>query len=343
MKRIFLTLAVLILVITGRSQDLGVDMTFTIFPKTVIEQQPELVFWGGADYYREKHLFHSFPDKTLTNYLSFWMRFPAQPASVWMVERQADDSFVPIFQVTNIINDPDYGYLTWQEFKLTTNQIHSLIVSNWYTTVDFGDSNFLINIEPDYLFAKGPIPKVVLPPVPGMHITPYYKVISLNNSNAVVVFDGLPSTDPYYLPIEFTWVGWEGSDGESYTFFTNSEMRFTRTIDVGFHWVVLNVSDEIAVGHSYYFNLEVVTPAQDVNDMISELQNSSIPAEQMRLYNRILSLAAIQFNQGHMNRGRNYLSLFQKTLKHGSMNATGIAYFSSRAQFIMDAFQKPSR
>src|SRR5258708_5731030 len=89
------------------------------------DAQPDTIYWGGASYYRERHLFHSFPDQVLTNCLDLLLSFSAQLISAWILEKQADETLVPVFQITDFANNSDSGCYVWQEFTLTTNQIHS--------------------------------------------------------------------------------------------------------------------------------------------------------------------------------------------------------------------------
>lgn len=328
------------------AQDLNTDMGFSIFFNKPVDDTSSPLFGGMANYSREKHLFHSFPDRTLTNYLDLNLRLPTQPISAWILERQTDDNFAPVFEITNFVSDPDYGCFIWQNFTLTTNQIHSLVASNWFVAVDFGDSNFVANMEPLYMFANGPTAKVVMPPVYEMRISPYYKAISLNNRDAQVVLDGSPSTDPYYLPIQFVWTAWNGIRTDAPLLFTNTEMRFTQNFEVGMYLVRLDVNDGIATGQSYPFTLDVRTAGQEVNSILSTIPNSVFTARQQDILSRALSTATAQFDQGRMKQGCDRLLLFKQLVKVFHVNSYAsnyyFTYYSNRAQFVIDAFKRPT-
>lgn len=343
MKRIIFSLVFLALIFAGRSQDLNMDMSFYIRSQTGTEESPGWVFWGAANYYREKHLPPYFPISVLTNYLSVNLAFSTPPVDVWIVEKQADDSLVPVCQITNIINEPDYGCYGWRELTLTTNQIHSLVFSNWYVVADFGDSNFVANLEPIHLFVHGPTAKIVTPPVYEMWTVPYYRALSLNNRDAVVTFDGSPSTDPYYLPIEFSWTVWDGVLIDAPLLFTNSQVSFTRTLKVGSYLVRLDASDEITAGMPLVFGLDVKTAGQEVNTILSNLQNVVLPPKEKQLLIRVMSLAAVQFDRGHMKTGCDLLGVFQKLVKKAQLYTASNDYYVNSTQFIIDAFKKSSR
>jgi len=298
---------------------------------------------GSAGYYQVK----SFPipgAPRFTNWLEFGISMSSPPLESWILEKQPDGSFNPVVQVTNLIEDAGTFYLRPAPLTLTTNQVHSLIAGNWYAAVDFGPSNYLGQLVPAYDFANGPTAKVVLPPDYDMVITPsVYKAISPNNRDAGVVFDASPSMDPFYLPMQFAWTGWDGLVFDAPLVFTNSGVLVTNVFKTGEYLIRLEVSDSIATSYPYYFILEVTTAGQEINSMLAGLQQMSLPAPQRRALVDSLSKAAIRFNRGYITQGCAELRVFKNLLRAFKLTPIALSYFSNKTQFILDAFNKPSR
>jgi len=295
---------------------------------------------GSAGYYRVK----SFPipgAPTFTNRLEFGMSMSSPPLESWILEKQPDGSFDPVVEVTNLVEDSGYFYLRPAPLTLTTNQIHSLIAGNWYAAVDFGESNYLGQLVPEYDFANGPTAKVM--PPPGFDSSFSYKVLSTNNRDTRIVFDASPSTDPFYLPMQFTWTCWDGLRFDGTPAFTSSGVLMTNVFKVGNYGISLQASDSISAGQPYYFTLEVTTADQEISSILAILQQMPLPALKKRVMANALSKAIIKFDRGYTAQGCADLRLFKNLLKASKLTPETLDYYSNWTQFIIDAFQKPSR
>jgi hypothetical protein len=295
---------------------------------------------GGGEFYHLKPVSPYVPGPVYTNVLNVSLRSLTPASEIWVMEETSQGGLHPVIQLTNQVDEGDYGFITGQFLFLTTNQIHSLIAGNWYVAVDFGDSNYLGQLAPQYGFANGPTADARVPLIGGPTPPRYYLAISPNNQNAKVILDASPSTDPYDLPMEYAWTGWAGFATDGPTNFTATGVLSTNIIPLGTYTVRLQVNDDIADGWPYYFSLTVETPAQAVDDLRTGLLNSTLPDYQKNVLSRVLVTAMSQFDQGHMIRGCDQLRRFMGLVKSHKLDLSATLFYSGRVQFILDAFQK---
>jgi len=337
MRRILVFLGLMTLAMRAMAQSQIPDMPFFISFSPLSGSPPNSEMWGLANYYRVK-LPPPVPNlPTYTNQLEVFIRLPALPEDAWIEEKETDGSLAPVAEVTNLIEDV-YGFYFQQLLTLTTNQIHSLIEGNWYAEVDFGESNYLGNLAPQYGFANGPTAVMIFPPPQGMNIAGGYTVISPNNRTARFVFDGSHCTDPFYLPMQYFWTGWAGYLMQGAPVFTNTGILATNVFALGPYVICLEVNDSIANGKPLYFTLQVITAGQAVNSIISDIQSSTMPKNKMRLLTDVLSTAAGLFNHGQMARGCFELEVYKKLVSASHFNSAMTFYLSQPAQDILDAF-----
>ncbi|HTQ50815.1 MAG TPA: hypothetical protein VMJ12_08890, partial [Candidatus Acidoferrales bacterium] len=88
-------------------------------------------FYGVGMYHRYAAI--SSPPWLVTNLFDFTIVSPAPAQAAWMLEKEADGSFMLITNL-NLDNGPDVSYFGWS-WLLTTNQVRSLVTSNWYAEV----------------------------------------------------------------------------------------------------------------------------------------------------------------------------------------------------------------
>ncbi|HKW30160.1 MAG TPA: hypothetical protein VJT54_12555 [Verrucomicrobiae bacterium] len=344
MKRILVFLGLIIPALRGIAQSGTPDMPFFISFSGLSDSPSNSVLSGEAEYNRVKQPPPLVPiDSTYTNRLDVFIKLPAPPEEAWILEKEADGSLSPVAPVTNLIEDANYGLYFQQAFSLTTNQIDSLIEGNWYAEVDFGDSNYLGNLAPQYGFANGPKAVMVFPPVIGMNVPIGYTVISPNNRTARFVFDGSHCVDPFYLPMQYFWTGWAGYSGVGDPIFTDTGMKATNVFELGPYFIRLQVNDIIANGQPFYFSLQVITAGQAVDLLISDVQSSGIPEHNKRVLVRVLSTAAALFNHGDMLRGRTELEVYQKLVESLHLDSTLTYNLTQPAQDIIDVFEKELR
>jgi hypothetical protein len=302
---------------------------------------------GGADYYRTKAIpFGS--SNIFTNWLEFGMTLSAAPLDSWIVERQLDGSFAPVVQITNLIDDSGGSgafFLRPAPLTLTTNQIYSLIASNWYFTVDFGDSNYLGNLTPMYNFAHGPA-AVANFSVFDTSLPNTYVVIATNNRDGQAVFDGSNCTDPFYFPMQYEWAGWAGwaaYDTGADPVATGSGIRSTNVFATGTYVIQLQVSDKIASGSPAFFSLNVMTGGQAVNSIVSNLQYLNLPSHQKQRLMQLLSDAAAEFDGNRPRPACARLKLFAGQINAMHISPSIASIYSTKAQYIINAFENRDR
>lgn len=210
--------------------------------------------------------------------------------------------------------------------------------------MDFGASNYLGNLAPQYAFANGPKVVMDMPPFLG-HPTISYWVISPNNRAARFVLDGSHCVDPYYLPMQFSWGGWTAADFDlnwTNPIFTASGMFATRIFPLGSYVIGLQVNDPIVNDKPYYFPLQVITAGQAVDMIIPDIQSSGMPDSQKQVLIRVLSTAEALFNRGNMVQGCFALEAYQRLVKSLHLGWPGSAFtdnLTQQAQDIIDVFK----
>lgn len=346
MKRILLLLGLMTLVVRGSAQSGTPGMPFFISFSPLANSPSNSVLGGGANYRRIMQFSEYIPPTQIyTNWLEVYINLPAPPEHAWILEKEQDGSLNQVFEVTNLFSYQLYPYQLYfdQFYTLTTNQIHSLVEGDWYAEVDFGDSNYLGNLAPQYGFANGPKAVMVFPPPYGMNVANGYTVISPNNRTARFVFDGSHCVDPFYLPMQFFWNGWAGYDVSGTPIFADTGMYAAHVFTIGSYTISLQVNDIIANGQPFYFGLQVITAGQAVNSIISDLQSSGIPEYRKRVLTHVLSTASALFNQGDMIRGCVELEVYQKMVESLHLDSTLTYNLTQPAQDIIDVFKNEPR
>ncbi len=339
MRQLMILLGLIGFALRGSAQSLVLpDMGFLMTFSGASNSAAAFGLSGQANYFRlvpaPPYIPH-FP--TYTNRFDAFIASPVQPEAVWILEKTGDGSLALVGAATNIYPSEYYGFVIQQSFTLTTNQVHSLLQGNWYAEVDYGDSNFVANIEPNYESARGPKAAIAFPPVFGnVIIQDSISVVSPNNRNIKYVLDGSHCADPFYLPIQCSWQGWPMDSFGDNLYFTNSGVLATNTFDIGSYIISLQASDVIASGEPFYFQLYVRTAGQVVRSMIGILQGAAVPAHQKKILNTVLAISATQFDQGHMAQGCAALELFKRLRGEFHLNK-GVDYYSYEAQFVIDA------
>jgi hypothetical protein len=326
MKHVLVFLGLMTLAVRGIAQSQIPDMPFFISFLPLSGSPTNSEIWGLANYYRVEQPPPYLPNyPTYTNRLEVFINLPAPPKGAWVLEQEEDGSFITVMELTN--------YLT-----LTTNQIHSLIEGNWYAEVDFGESNYLGNLAPQYYAVNGPKVVMNFPPVIGDRVANGYTLISPNNHNAKFVFDGSHCEDPFYLPMQFFWTGWAGYVDAGTPVFTGKGMLETNVFELGPYLIRLQVNDSIVNGQPFYFYLSVITASEAVNLLISDIQNSVLTTNQRRIVIRVLSKAAVQFDKGHMAQGCSELEVYKILVKTLHFDSPLTHNLTQPAQDIISAF-----
>jgi hypothetical protein len=330
MTRILIFIVLMSLALPGFAQNQNQDISCSINFTPLSNSPPDSVMWGEADYYQV--LRPPLPWMTLfyTNLLDVYLSLPTTPKDVWLLLQEKNGTFKPITEVTNV----DDQFIT-----LTTNQIHSLVEGSWYVDVDFGDSNYLGHLAPQYLFAIGPTVEMDFPPVldeEGLEHT--YIVISPNNHNATFAFNGSHCTDPFYLPMKYDWTCWTGYFAQGNPIFTARGELTAHVFNLGAYVITLQASDSITSSYPYYFYVNVITASQAINTLITEINGSVLTDNQKRGLVYVLSNAAVQFDDGHMAQGCAELGTYERLVEAMHLNSTVVPYLTQPAQDILNAF-----
>lgn len=321
----------------GGSQTIGSpSMGFVLEFSPVNNATSNLNLSGWADYGRIVHypnfgtIFQSY-----TNDLAVTILLPATPNSIWLYEQKKDGSFKPFAEVTNYLVSGDVTYVQ-QHFALTKKQIHSLISTNWYVEVDFGDNQYISRLTPDYQMASGPISVFdFLSPV-FWHESEYgYVVIAQDNRSANVIISGTKSIDPYYFPMGYTWVRNLSYLGPLIQ--TNTGPVFRSNFEVGNFYVRLQAHDVITNGTSPIINLAIYTPAQAIDFISPAVQSLALPEEQIAKLNARLSQAAYHFNQGKIAAGRRELIAFIVQIKTANVSGSAATWILKYSQRLLEA------
>ena len=158
-------------------------------------------------------------------------------------------------------------------------------------------------------------------------------VISRNNSDAVVYFDGSHSSDVENDPLQFFWV----ADSSIDTFATG--VVATNILNVGLHTISLVVSDGTDSGTNRIV-VNVITAGQAVEKLIDFVNDSVLPRKHAHPLLATLNAASASFDRGHTKAGLNHLEAFQhKVRAQISRDDPALAEtFTQAAQTIINAF-----
>jgi hypothetical protein len=129
------------------------------------------------------------------------------------------------------------------------------------------------------------------------------KVISLNNSDAVVTLDGSRSHDSDNDPLTCTWVESGNPLGTG--------LVGPVTLAVGTHSITLLVSDG-AISDSATITVRVVTLAETISEIIDAVQTANMPSAQKTELIATLQAVAKSCARGNLTSAANQLQAFDK-------------------------------
>jgi hypothetical protein len=155
------------------------------------------------------------------------------------------------------------------------------------------------------------------PPNPAIRIDPVVElpggldqfVISLNNSNAAVVLNGLASSDPDGDTLSFDWF----LDGAA-TPFVSGAVAFAE-LEVGLHQITLLVNDGHGGTASATIDVAVVTAGEAVEMLVAQIENATINRPTKRPLIATLKSAAAAFDRGQPQTGANILRAFENKVR----------------------------
>jgi hypothetical protein len=220
---------------------------------------------------------------------------------------------LPILPFTNNFPTPPNVYVYSQSMQLSEDQVQSLAQGKWYAEVDYGDDKYLGNLKPSFMASPTAVitvsPTTVFPS--GVVPTPFSNNNTIGevviapglNKAATVALDGSESTDPFYLPLQFSW-----SDG---THSLAGETNVTGTWLPGTYQISLKASDGYSSG-SQILMLKVISPEQAVNNLNLMVQQSYLDQRTMRALSLVLLKTQNHFVRGNTSAGVELLTHFQR-------------------------------
>lgn len=125
--------------------------------------------------------------------------------------------------------------------------------------------------------------------------------ISPNNVNATVTLDGSGSSDPYGIPLSYTWFV-NGNE-------VGTGVRIAPMVNVGTDEVRLDVNNGVATASST-ISVTISTAAQIVTILSSQVNAANIPTGVKNTLLGDLSAAISSFNKGNFKTGVNQLQTF---------------------------------
>lgn len=134
-----------------------------------------------------------------------------------------------------------------------------------------------------------------------------YVAISVNNSNALLFFDGSLSSDIEGDALQYFWL----ADADAIPFAVG--VLVTNDFDIGPHAVTLLVNDGQAVGqHTIHF--EVITLGDAIAALAARVVEAAIPRNRQSLL-ASLNAAEASFDRGNITPGINQLEAFQHKVR----------------------------
>jgi len=313
------------------AQNLDPDMFFYINLSALsnsLPSNPEL--WGQANYCRTtKPFLPGMP--TYTNRFEIYIELPETAKDIRILEKEDDGTFATVAALSDTYDS---------SVLLTTNEVYSMIAGNLYAEIEFNDSTYLGNFEPDYHFVNGPTAKINLPTPIGENIARSHTAISPNNKTAKIVLDGSHCTDPFYLPMQFSWAFYAGDNLDpAAILFTATNVTTTNVFKLGTYLIVMQASDFLATSKPASTYLTVITAGQAVSSLIPQMQSIPMPEHKKRALTEILSNAAILFNYGAMSLGRAELRKFERIVKASHFDSRYEYFLLRSMQDVIDAFK----
>jgi len=132
-------------------------------------------------------------------------------------------------------------------------------------------------------------------------------VLSLNNTNATVIFDGSLSSDVENDPLQYSWIEQGGV-------LLATGVVATNVLDVGSHTVALVVYDGTdRTTNSIRF--EIITPAEAVATLVAQVDDAAIARKHKHPLMASLDVAMASFDRGSFGAGINQLGAFQNKVQ----------------------------
>lgn len=335
MKRLLVILYFAVLMQWAGAQDLSrPDMGFNVSFSSLNGESSNVVWYALCRYDRFIRVPSYIPGAPIyTNDLEVNILFATLPESVWIVEKVPHGTFKTITEITNGVNG-DYNNFVDQRFTLTEKQVHHLINGDWYLEADYADNIFIGQLEPQYDTAHGPTPIIQIENPVFEHFNPWsYAVIAKDNQKAAVVFDGSHSIDPFYLPMQFHWIGLQNSD----LIFTNNGAKISHTFPLGGYNVIVYANNAFARGKQSNIILGVITASEAVSDIVRAIPYLSVSDQQAKELNDTLSNASKYFDSGNMGFGCIEMSIFIRQLRATHANNDTATWILPAAQKIIQS------
>jgi hypothetical protein len=157
-------------------------------------------------------------------------------------------------------------------------------------------------------------------------------VISANNANATVVLDGSRSSDPDGDLLQYAWH--EVGDNNVLA----GGATTTATLPVGTHRIEL-VVDDGALAAENTITVQVITAAEAVNQLVSQLGAADLLDQNKQPLLATLNAATASFERGNFTAGRNQLAAFQNKVHAQIAHSKPAlaAELSQAARTIIDA------
>ncbi len=335
MKKLLAIICFAVLVQRAGAQDLwNPDMNFNVSFSALNGESSNVVWWGMCGYNRSIRVPSYIPNAPIyTNDLEVNILFATLPDSMWILEKKVNGTFKTIAEITNGINGDNYNFVD-QRFTLTKTQTHHLIKGDWYLEADYADNIFISQLEPQYDAAHGPTVVIQIEspffqyPEPGI-----YRVIAKDNKKAVVVLDGFQSTDPFYLPMQFHWIGLQNES----LVFTNNGAAISHTYPLGGYNIVVYANNAFARGKQSSISLNVITASEAVSEIVSVIPYLSVPDQQLKELNDTLSNASKLFDSGNMGFGCIEMSIFIRQLRATHANDVTATWILQAAKKIIQS------
>jgi hypothetical protein len=323
------------------------NINFSPLPDSPGTNQP----YGGASYFQSGLNFNTF--FTGSNFFVISISLGTNQATDgWVLQMEQDGSFSPVTELTNEFvnaldgissgsigafpgNNPTGSNYYYQGFQITDDQVQSLMAGNWYAEVDYGDDKYIGNLTT----TSAPQATITIPSATvfraGIGVFPNVSTSVViapdNNQPAIVELDGSKSTDPFYIPLRFSWQVYDNN-------FSATTSAITNSLRLGDHAISLEVNDGYKSNDAYLV-LEVITPGMAVgrlNSMVEQLNLNRIKRFQIA---SILSQAENAFNRKNTTLGVRQLQNFQNQvrLQITRTDSATASWLIEAAQEIIDA------
>jgi hypothetical protein len=319
------------------------NIDFSPLPDSPGTNQPS----GGASYIQSGLNFDTF--STGSNFFDISISLGTNQATDgWILQMEEDGSFSPVMELTNEFvnafdgissggigtfpgNNPTGSNYYYQGFQITDDQVQNLMAGNWYVEVDYGDDKYIGNLTT----ISAPQATITIPSATVFraeigvfpNVSTSVVIAPDNNQPAIIKLDGSQSTDPFYIPLRFSWQVYDNN-------FSATTSAITNSLRLGDHAISLKVNDGYKSNDAYLV-LEVITPgmaAGRLNSMVKQLNLNRIKSFQFAL---ILSQAENAFNRKNTALAVSQLKMFQNQVRLQIMRTD-----SATASWLIEAAQE---